>query len=187
MIRENLKQVEPRSLGLILLMLSLLIVAAMALYLMRPQYQRFSENSASLEMLNGQIDDQTQLQRAIEDERKQIQDLQLQLHGEAGDIPFNEMEAYLIGRLQSLAWEAGIELVGVRPGPAKRIMEFEELSFKVEVSGEYRNLYVWLDSIGDKLGFMLVSNYDISLASAKANETQLNMNVTIVFYRAADK
>ncbi len=188
MIRENLMEVEPRSLALILLLLSLLIVSAVALYLVKPQYQRFSENSVSLEMLNGQIDDQAQLQRAIDDEHKQIKALQLQLHGEAGDMPVNEMEAYLVGRLQGLAWDAGIELVGVRPGSAKRIMEFEEISFKVDVTGEYSKLYRWLNRIGETLGFMLVSNYEIALAGAnKSDDTQLKMNVTIVFYRAADK
>jgi len=187
MIRENLVDVEPRSLGLILLLLSLLVITAIALYMIKPQYQRFNETSNSFEMLNSQIDDQSQLQRAIDSERKQIKEMQLQLHGEAGDMPVNEMEAYLVGRLQDLAWAAGVELAGVRPGQAKRIMEFEEISFKVDVTGEYRDLYDWLNKIGDKLGFMLVSNYEISLAGRKSNETPLKMNVTIVFYRAADK
>ena len=187
MIRENLAEVEPRSLGLILLLIGFVSATAMMLYVVKPQYQRFDESSASYEMLNGQIDDQAQLQRAIDDQRKKIQDMQLQLHGEAGDMPVNEMEAYLVGRLQELAWESGIELAGVRPGPAKRIMEFEELSFKVEVSGEYRDLYDWLNRIGDKLGFMLVSSYEISVVNRKSIETPLKANVTIVFYRATDK
>ena len=187
MIRENLITVEPRSLGLILLLISLVVVTAMALYMIKPQYQRFNENSNSFAMLNGQIDDKAQLQRAIDSERNKIKEMQLKLHGEAGDMPVNEMEAYLVGRLQGLAWAAGIELAGVRPGQAKRIMEFEEISFKVAVTGEYRDLYDWLSRIGDSLGFMLVSNYDISMAAKKGNETPLKMNVTIVFYRAADK
>ena len=187
MIRENLAEVEPRSLALILLLLGFVCATAIALYMIKPQYQRFNESSNSFAMLNGQIDDQAQLQRAIDSERNKIREMQLKLHGEAGDMPVNEMEAYLVGRLQGLAWAAGIELAGVRPGQAKRIMEFEEISFKVDVTGEYRNLYDWLNRIGDKLGFMLVSNYDISLAGKKGNETPLKMNVTIVFYRAADK
>ena len=187
MIRENLTDVEPKSLGMILLLISLVVVAAMTLYMVKPQYQSFSERSRSFEMLNSQIDDQEQLQRAIDDEHQKIKDLQLQLHGEAGDMPVNEMESYLVGRLQGLAWDAGVELAGVRPGQAKRIMAFEEISFKVEITGEYQNLYEWLNKIGDTLGFMLVSNYEIALAGKKSNQTPLKMGVTIVFYRAADK
>ena len=187
MIRENLMDVEPKSLALILLLLGFVIATAMALYMVKPQYQRFSESSNSFAMLNGQIDDQAQLQRAIDSERNKIREMQLKLHGEAGDMPVNEMEAFLVGRLQGLAWESGIELAGVRPGQAKRIMEFEEMSFKVDVTGEYRNLYQWLSRIGDRLGFMLVSHYEISLTGRKSDQTNLKMQVTMVFYRAADK
>jgi Tfp pilus assembly protein PilO len=187
MIREHLSEVEPRSLAMILMLVSFVFATAIALYMVKPQYQHFSESSNSFAMLNGQIDDQAQLQRAIDTERNKIREMQLKLHGEAGDMPVNEMEAYLVGRLQGLAWAAGIELAGVRPGQAKRIMEFEEVSFKVDVTGEYRDLYDWLNKIGDKLGFMLVSNYEISLAGKISNATPLKMNVTIVFYRAVDK
>ncbi len=166
-IRQHLLEVEPRSLGLILLLSGFVIAVAISLYVVKPQYQSYNDKSASYEMLHNQIDDQAQLQQVINAERKKIKALQLQLHGEAGEMPVNEIEAYLVGRLQELAWEAGIELSGVRPGSAKRVLEFEEISFKVDVTGEYRNLYQWLNKIGDTLGFMLVSNYEISLASRK--------------------
>ena len=187
MIREQLIEIEPGSLRLILAMVAVVIATGIALYLVKPQYLDFRDRRVSFQMLHNQIDDQAQLQQAIDKERAHIRVLQLQLHGEAGNMPVNEMESYLVGRLQGLAWDAGIELVGVRPGAAKRIMEFEEISFEVDVKGEYRNLYKWLDSIDDALGFMLVTNYEISLSQRNTTETELNMHVTIVFYRAADK
>jgi len=187
MIREPLIGIEPRSLQLILAMVAVLITTAVGLYMIKPQYLEFRDRRVSFEMLQNQIDDQAQLQAAIDEERSQIRALTLQLHGEAGNMPVNEMESYLVGRLQELAWDAGIDLVGVRPGPAKRIMEFEEISFEVDVAGEYRSLYRWLDSIGDALGFMLVTNYEISLSGRNSSNTELNMHVTIVFYRTADK
>ncbi len=187
MIRESLAEVDPNTLLFILILTGILITTFMGLYVIKPSYLNFNDRSIDFEMLQSQVDDQEQLQQVIDEKRKKVRDVQLQLHGEAGDIPVNEMEAYLLGRLQGLAWDAGIELVGVRPGPAKRIMAFEEISFKVEVKGEYRNLYVWLNKIGDTLGFMLVSNYDISLAGGKTNRPSLKMHVTIVFYRALDK
>ena len=187
MIREQLTEIEPGSLRLMLVMVAVVVATGIALYLIKPLYLDFRDKRVSFQMLQNQIDDQTQLQQAIDQERERIRQLQLQLHGEAGNMPVNEMEAYLVGRLQELAWDAGIELMGVRPGAAKRIMEFEEISFKVDVKGEYRNLYRWLDSIDDALGFMLVTNYEISLSSGRTDTTELKMHVTIVFYRSADK
>ena len=186
-LRQYLPQVEPRSMGLILLLTGFLITVALSLYVVKPLYQSFRDKSTSFEMLQSQIDDQAQLQQVINIERKKIKSLQLQLHGEAGDLPVNEIEAYLVGRLQGLTWEAGIELSGVRPGQAKRILEFEEISFQVDVTGEYKNLYQWLNKIGDTLGFMLVSNYEINLAGSKRGRENLKMQVTIVFYRVANR
>jgi Tfp pilus assembly protein PilO len=187
MMREQLRGIEPGSLKLMLALIAVVIATAMALYLVKPQYLDFRDRRVSYQMLLDQIDDPEQLQQAIDLERADISELQLQLHGEAGNMPVNEMESYLVGRLQRLAWDAGIELVGVRPGSAKRIMEFEEISFEVEVAGEYRNLYRWLDKIGEALGFMLVTEYEIRLASRTNDTPELDMQVTIVFYRAADK
>lgn len=187
MMREQLTGIEPGSLKLMLALIAVVIATAMALYLVKPQYLDFRDRRVSYQRLLDQIDDPEQLQQAIDQERADISELQLQLHGEAGNMPVNEMESYLVGRLQRLAWDAGIELVGVRPGSAKRIMEFEEISFEVEVAGEYSNLYQWLDKIGEALGFMLVTEYEISLANRKNDTPELNMHVTIVFYRAADK
>ena len=187
MMHARMIDVEPGSLKLILTLMTVVVSTAMALYLVKPQFLDFRDRRVSYEILHNQIDDPAQLQKAIDQERAQIRELQLQLHGEAGNTPVNEMESYLVGRLQELAWDAGIELIGVRPGTAKRIMAFEEISFEVDVQGEYINLYQWLDEIGDALGFMLVTNYEIRLASRKSHSTDLSMHVTIVFYRATDQ
>lgn len=187
MIREQLKGIEPGPLRLMVSLACVVIVAAVLLYVIKPQFQSFSENRASYEMLLNQIDDSSQLEQSIDASRKQIQDLSRQLHGEAGDMPVNEIEAYLVGRLQTLAWESDIELVGVRPGLARRIMEFEEISFEVDIKGEYNQLYDWLNRIGDVLGFMLVTNYDITLSNSNNRKSELNMHMTIVFYRSADR
>lgn len=186
-IRHNMQEVEARSLGLILLLISFVIIVAILLYVIKPQYKSFHDKNSSFEMLQSQVDNQVQLQQIVEEEREKITALQLQLHGEAGVLPVNEIESYLLGRLQGLAWDAGIELSGVRPGRAKRILEFEEISFTVNVVGEYINLYRWLEKIGEKLGFMLVSNYEISLAGRGRDQENLKMHVTIVFYRVADR
>ena len=178
--------VDTRSMKLIIMLVCLLIVTATGLYMIKPSILDYQQKNETRAMLQNQIHDQAQLQSSIDNERLLIDSLRREIHGEASNMPVNEMESYLVGRLQELAWDAGIELVGVRPGSAKRIMDFEEISFEVDVAGEYANLYKWLDMIGDRLGFMLVTNYSIGLASHNTSKTGLNMHVTIVFYRSAD-
>lgn len=186
MIRESLIA-DTRSLRLIIILVCFVIVIALLLYMVKPQYLNYKNKNEAYEMLNNQIHNQGQLQQSIDQTHERISELTLQLHGEAGNMPVNEVEAYLVGRLQELAWDAGIELLGVRPGYAKRVMSFEEISFELEVEGEYSNIYNWLAEIGDVLGFMLVTKYKMSLAGRSSDQKKINMHVTIVFYRAADK
>jgi len=84
MIREQLTEIDPGSLRLILAMVAVLAATAVSLYMVKPQYLDFRDRRVSYQMLHNQIDDQTQLQQAIDQERENIRELQLQLHGEAG-------------------------------------------------------------------------------------------------------
>lgn len=186
MMRERL-MAGTQSSQMIIILICIVVVTATLLYMVKPQYLDFKNKRDTTTMLSNQIHNQSQLQKSIDEIRVRINQLTLQLHGEAGNMPVNEVEAYLVGRLQALAWDAGIELVGVQPGMAKRVMSFEEISFSVDVEGEYRNIYNWLDEIGDVLGFMLVTNYKMSPINKNIDKTLLNMHVTIVFYRAVDK
>jgi Tfp pilus assembly protein PilO len=184
MIRETLKNVEPRFLSLVMGLMVALVATSLSLYGIKPQYMDFSKNRASLALLENQMDDPEQLQQSIDNQRLQIQQLQHQLHGESGNMPINQMESYLIGRLQNLSWQTGVKLISVRPGAAIRVLDFDEISFEVSVRGEYKKLYAWLNSLSDNLGFVMVANYKIQSASQNASITNLNMDVTLIFYRA---
>lgn len=183
MIRESLAEVEPRSLMLIASLLGIVFATVMLVYMIRPQYQIYQQRNERLETLKSQIESQVKLQDAIDVAREKLEQIKFQLHGEAGAMPVNEMESYLVGQLQEFAWDAGVELTGVRPGVAKRVMGFEELAFNVDVTGAYRKLYDWLDRISNKLGFMLVSRYNINTHGTGNEDLQLNMSMTIVFYQ----
>ena len=182
---ESLKHVEPRMLSLIIGMLVALIITAISIYGIKPHYKQYTKNLSSLLLLNNQVDDPELIQVSIDDQRLEIQQLKLKLNGEAGDMPANEMESYMIGRLQNLSWDAGVQLISVRPGVAKQVLNFDEISFEVNVWGDYRSLYAWLNKLSSNLGFLMVSKYNIRSISQKSFENTLDMSVTLIFYRAA--
>ena len=55
MIRESMMEMDPKSLKLILLLSGIVVVTAMALYLIKPQYKSFYDRSASFEILNNHV------------------------------------------------------------------------------------------------------------------------------------
>ena len=178
-----LRQLDPRSLRLILVLVWVMLTAALLLYALKPQYLGYRQGVASRHLLENRVADEVQLNRNIASARLDLDELRKKLHGDVEDVPLNQMESYLIGRLQDVSWDVNIELVGIRPGHATRVLAFEELAFEVEVRGDYQSLYAWLHELTEKLGFILVKRYDIAPVSDKNKADQLRMQLTMVFYR----
>ena len=179
----SLQQLDPRSLRLILTLVWALLAAALLMYALKPQFLSYRQGVASRHLLENRVGDEGQLNHEIASVRLGIDALRLKLQGDVEDVPLNQMESHLIGRLQGVSWAANVELVGVKPGHATPVLGFEEMAFEVEVRAEYQALYAWLRELAEKLGFILVKRYDIAPVGANKDADQLRMQLTMVFYR----
>ena len=183
MIQASLQQLDPRSLRLILALVWAVLAAALLMYALKPQVLSYRQGAASRHLLENRLGDEIQLKRDIDRVRLDIDALRQKLQGDVEDVPLNQMESYLIGRLQGVSWGANVELIAVKPGHAARVLGFEEMAFEVEVRADYQALYAWLGELAEKLGFILVKRYDIAPVSAGKEADQLRMQLTMVFYR----
>jgi hypothetical protein len=183
MMRAALQQLEPRSLRLILPLVWVVLAAALAVYVLKPQILSYRQGVASRHLLENNVADGGRIERDIASVRQDIEALRQKLQGDIEDVPLNQTESYLIGRLQGVSWGADVELVGVKPGLATPVLGFEEMAFEVEVRAGYQALYTWLRELAGKLGFILVKRYDIAPVSAGKDAERLRMKLTMVFYR----
>ncbi|MEN8761541.1 MAG: hypothetical protein ABF290_03840 [Thiogranum sp.] len=183
MIQAGLQQLDPRSLRLILVLVWAVLAAALLMYVLKPQVLSYRQGAESRHLLEHRLGDEIQLKRDIDSVRLEVDALRQRLQGDVEDVPLNQMESYLIGRLQGVSWGANVELVGVKPGHATRVLGFEEMAFEVEVRADYQALYAWLGELAEKLGFILVKRYDIAPVGADKEADMLRMKLTMVFYR----
>jgi len=183
MIQAGLQQLDPRSLRLILGLVGVLLAVALVVYGLKPQVLGYRQGVASLHELENRVGDEGRLEQDIASVRLDIEALRQKLQGDIEDVPLNQTESYLIGRLQGVSWGANVELVGVKPGHATRVLGFDEMAFEVEVRADYQSLYTWLRELAEKLGFILVKRYDIAAAGGSKETDQLRMQLTMVFYR----
>ena len=108
--------------------------------------------------------------------------LKNKLQGGMVDLPDNQMESFVIGQLQGISWRNKIELMGVRPGKGSNIQALQEVLFDVEISGDYFDLYAWLQELDDQLGFVVIKSFTIRPLDTSLTGPRLIARLTIVSY-----
>ncbi len=177
-----LERTEPAKLLLGLSISALLIVIVLVMYLLWPQFQQYREYVASRAVLQEAAPGNSGLSVQLEQAREEVAALSRQLHGDMVGLPARQMEAFIIGRLQTISWDNGVRLVSVKPGSGERIQDFQERLFDIQLHARYSDFYRWLKVIGNDLGFTVVNKYHISPREAKESDPELNINLTIVSY-----
>ena len=186
---EQLEQIERqlRPEGWIALMAALLVLTLLGayLYLLRPSLATYGELSRawSPDALAGTearaISAETET-RALELEVSELGD---RLHGGSSSQPIEQMESYVIGQLDRLTAERGIQLVSVSPGEVGELLMFDELPFDVDVAGPYFALHDWLGAVEDELRPLVVKSFEMT---PNGRSSGVSMRLRLVAYRTRD-
>ena len=181
---EFLQQSQPRVIALLIATVVALLIAAQVMYLLWPQYRQYQKLSASYQLLKQAGDSSLGLQQALTDAARDVEALSYRLHGDMAGLPEEQMEAFIIGHLQKVSWNTGVELASVIPGQGRKVQMFQEALFKVKLNATYSNLFNWLQAINKELGFIVVKKFDIrAAASDLEKDPQLQITLTLVSYR----
>jgi Tfp pilus assembly protein PilO len=177
---ENL---EPRAILLLMGATVLLTVAALFSYGIWPGVKDYRESSHSMTVLSRVVESSEVLETELSSLHGELESLEKQLHGDTAKLPENQLEAFIVGRLQSISWRNNMQLLGVKPGKGNKVHKFEEALFEVEISGDYFDLYNWLQDLGEDLGFVVVKHFKLRPLDQNETSPRLNAKLTIVSYR----
>jgi len=181
-----LRNTPPRTVLLLMISLGLLVVAALVTYAVWPQYKDYRKSVATLRLLQGVTARGDTLGNEMAELKDRIESLNRKLHGDMVNLPKNQMESFIIGRLQGISWRNHVELLSVTPGVGGRVQLFEEVLFNVRISGDYFDLYQWLQDMREELGYVVVKQFSITPAPSAEGVQRLNAAFTIVSYREVD-
>jgi Tfp pilus assembly protein PilO len=166
-----------------------LIVAVLMMYLVLPQWRAYRAADASLELLRVNVGQSDSLDMQLDAMRIEVNDMEQLLNGDAASLPAKQMEAFVIGRLQTISWRNNMTLVSVQPREGQPVNQFRELVFDVELSGDYFTFFDWLNDIGTELGFVVVKRFDIAADRSSGHNGEkagLRVNLTVAAYRSQD-
>lgn len=180
-----LKQLEPRKAIMLMVAILLLVTTALGTYVIWPEFKQYRSSLTTRDVLEQVSSSGEALGTQIDLLKQEVESLGHELHGDLANLPDNQMEAFIIGRLQGISWRNNIELQSVRPGKGNIIKMFEEIVFKVNITGEYLDLYAWLQELGEELGFVVIKHFSIKPLDTNKAEPRLIADLTIVSYREA--
>ena len=166
-----------------------LIVAALVVYLILPQWRAYRAADASLGLLKTSVAQGDSLESQLTALRVEVNDMAQTLNGDAANLPIKQMEAFVIGRLQTISWSNNMTLVSVQPREGQPVNQFRELVFDVELSGDYFKFFDWLNAIAAELGFVVVKRFDMATDNAAARNGEpggLRVKLTMAAYRSQD-
>lgn len=176
----------PRTVILLMVSMALLAMAALASYVVWPEYKDYRKSLTSLRLLENVAAKGDTLEREMADLQGRVESLNHQLHGDMVNLPRNQMESFIIGRLQGISWRNHVELLSVTPGMGGKVQVFEEVLFNVRVSGDYFDLYQWLRDMREELGYVVVKQFNITPGATAGQAEGLTATFTIVSYREAE-
>lgn len=180
----SLARMETRQLRLLLGGGLALLATALCMYLLWPQIKAYRGLAASRALLQTAGASQADLAAQLDGLRQEIARLQHGLHGDMGALPAEQMESFIIGKLQDISWRHQLELVSVKPVPGDKVHVFQSTLFDVEVAGDYFQFVAWLQDLHRELGFLAVEQYEMAPADRSQATPRLNVKLHIVAYRA---
>ncbi len=185
-MNELLNKLSDRHLLLALNGAVVLLAVACFMYLVLPMVKANGQQQKLLGSLQHVEVSGQGLATQLTEVRQRVSDLERELHGDMINLPAKEMEAYIIGRLQTISWRNEIQLVAVEPLSGGNFDPFQEILFKIELTGDYHDLYQWLTDAGRELGFVVVKEYAMQPLQTDENIPNLSATLTMASYRAVD-
>ncbi|MEM7280582.1 MAG: type 4a pilus biogenesis protein PilO [Pseudomonadota bacterium] len=185
-MNQLLEKITDRHLLLALTGIVLLLVVTCFMYLVLPKVKGSNQQQKLLTSLERVEVSDEGLSRQLQDVQQRVRELERELHGDMVNLPAKEMEAYIIGRLQTISWRNQIQLLAVEPKVGAEFEPFQEILFKVQLHGDYHDLYQWLDDAGRELGFVVVKEYAMQPVQTDEAVPNLSATLTMASYRAVD-
>ncbi|MFK8017943.1 MAG: type 4a pilus biogenesis protein PilO [Gammaproteobacteria bacterium] len=159
------------------------IIALVASAVAVPQFKRLRQAQILTAPAGDTAAASAQLAAAMQQRDAETVALSTRLHGDRANLPAREIEAFVIDRLNTNAWEHDVALQSVVPRGGDAIEHFRELVFELTLTGGYQDLFRWLHALRDDLGFVVIKELHMTPTGNQTGEPILQAEVTLASYR----
>lgn len=182
-MEQLLASLDERQRKLIIGCLGVLVLVAAVMYGFVPKVKELIALRESYAVLTQTTKNAQGAAGEIEHLQQQIEDLTVRLRGDMANLPARQMESFIIGRLQKISWRNDVTLVSVEPTVGESVEMYREVLFSVELTGDYFDLLAWLGDVSGELGFVVIKDFQLGVASPDPDNPKLTTRLKLAAYR----
>jgi Tfp pilus assembly protein PilO len=175
----RMMKLDPRLLAFGAAMIIFLLGFESWTLLLKPQVAAMKLKQQERETLERSTRDAKVLPAQIEQMKKEIGGLNTQIMGNKASLSADQMVVRMVDDLSRIGKRYAVTVGSVRPGEAKAIMMFNEISFDIVAKGSYVSLYEWLAAIEKELGPLVITQLDLR---AEAPNGPLALSLKLAAY-----
>ena len=168
--------------------LLLLAAAALGSHAVLPEVREALALRDSVTALTNLAGTPRRPERELAELESAVAGLRHRVKGDLEGLPAEQLESFVISRLQSISWRHQIELSSIRPTPGERVAKYAEHLFQVELRGGYFEQLRWLQDLSNDLGFVVIKEFQLSTTrnSRSPDDPKLSGRALLAAYRPGE-
>jgi type IV pilus assembly protein PilO len=159
----------------VFVLLSAILAGVFYYYVETPAQEAMALKQTELDQINLRIQAGTVAARRLPEFRKEIQELEARLEVLRPILPTDRDAGDLLRRVQTLAVQSNLTILGFRPQPITVNDMHAEWPIGLQLEGNYHNLGLFLDKVSKFPRIINVGG--INLAAKNPPEAQASMNI----------
>ena len=176
----SLQKLAPRELMLVAGATVFLVLTALVVFVGKPLYARFEVSGTELDGLRALA--HTPVDAGLAPLEQEVEKLRTVLEGDLKNLPERQLESHMVSAFQSASWQHDVNLVTIEPVPSAVELPYQELTFRLELTGSYNNLDSWMRSVNTQLGYVVFNEYVLKVKTP-GPEPELSARVLLSAYR----
>ena len=151
------------------------------------QQALFKRRNTELTAVRARLTKGNATARQLPEFRQQVADLQQHLDALKPILPDEKDAGDLLRRIQQLATESNLQILGFRPQPITQREMHAEWPISLELEGSYHNLGLWLDRVSKFPRIINVGNLTLAQKDPPVGNTTMTISCTATTFVLVDR
>jgi type IV pilus assembly protein PilO len=165
----------------------LLLTGANFFFLVQPEEERIAQLEDTKGRLEQQLAEKKEIAQNLTERRKELDQLDQKLQEALTELPEKKEIDELLAQLNDVGKKSGLEIAQVTPGTETNANFYAQIPIRVQVSGNYHEVAMFLQEIANMRRIVNVNNIKLGGAQMKGDKVILTSDFLATTFRFLDQ